>query len=547
MKGSKIKLGLLIGVLGVMLAVAAQIQAQTNRNERQISDNLRRLQDHMSTFRYDLENMLSRIRYREYKGEDPHKSMSDMETAYRSFNDDFRARRDNADGLTNLLREAQDMDAFTKFIDLGQQVNYDWSRVKTALDQLATGYQVSWDWDGNNDANGNNGGDNGDDNYSYSQPLPTQTSSSPQLPQNGNFSAGLSGTYRLNAGESENTREVAERAVLIITQRDRDRIKADLEDKLAAPDDLTIDIRGQQVTINSSKGQGTFTADGVDKYETAPGGRTTRLRATLRGDKLTISNVGDRDSDYTVTFESIDGGRRLRVMRRVTYESMSQTVLAESVYDKTSEAGGVGGSNYPNTNPNNYPNTNPNNYPSTGNPRTGDFIVPGGTLISATLDTEVSTRVSQNNDRFRMTVQTPNEYRGAIIEGYLSGIKRSGKLDSRAQITFNFERIRLRNGAAYEFAGFLQSITNANGEIVKIDTEGVAKGESQTKETVKRGGIGAGIGAIIGGVIGGVKGAVIGATIGAGAGAGSVYVQGRDDLELKPGTTVGIQATAPAR
>jgi hypothetical protein len=33
--------------------------------------------------------------------------------------------------------------------------------------------------------------------------------------------------------------------------------------------------------------------------------------------------------------------------------------------------------------------------------------------------------------------------------------------------------------------------------------------------------------------------------IGAGAGAGSVYVQGREDLQLEPGTELTIRATGP--
>jgi outer membrane lipoprotein SlyB len=50
---------------------------------------------------------------------------------------------------------------------------------------------------------------------------------------------------------------------------------------------------------------------------------------------------------------------------------------------------------------------------------------------------------------------------------------------------------------------------------------------------------------LLGAIIGGGKGAAIGAAIGAGGGAGSVYVQGRDDLELSNGTEFTIRASAP--
>ena len=47
---------------------------------------------------------------------------------------------------------------------------------------------------------------------------------------------------------------------------------------------------------------------------------------------------------------------------------------------------------------------------------------------------------------------------------------------------------------------------------------------------------------MIGAVAGGGKGAVIGAAVGAGAGAGSVFIQGRNDLELRSGTEFRIRA-----
>lgn len=53
------------------------------------------------------------------------------------------------------------------------------------------------------------------------------------------------------------------------------------------------------------------------------------------------------------------------------------------------------------------------------------------------------------------------------------------------------------------------------------------------------------VGTGLGAAIGGGKGAAIGAIVGGGAGAGSVYVQGRDDLNLTRGTELTIRASAP--
>ena len=156
-----------------------------------------------------------------------------------------------------------------------------------------------------------------------------------------------------------------------------------------------------------------------------------------------------------------------------------------------------------------------------------------GTILTGILEKDIDTKVSQNNDRFTLVVQSPNEFRGAIVEGYINGVNRSGKVSGRSQITFNFERIRLSNGRVYDFNGFLQSVADENGKPVKVDTEGTAKGDNQTTETAKRGGIGAGIGAVIGAIAGG--------------GAGTVLIQGKDDLRLKAGSTITVQASSPIR
>jgi hypothetical protein len=82
--------------------------------------------------------------------------------------------------------------------------------------------------------------------------------------------------------------------------------------------------------------------------------------------------------------------------------------------------------------------------------------------------------------------------------------------------------------------------------VVRVDNEGaVQESDSRGSTTAKRAGIGTAVGAIIGAITGGGKGAAIGAIIGAGAGAGSVYVQGRDDLELLSGTEVTVRSTGP--
>jgi outer membrane lipoprotein SlyB len=110
-------------------------------------------------------------------------------------------------------------------------------------------------------------------------------------------------------------------------------------------------------------------------------------------------------------------------------------------------------------------------------------------------------------------------------------------------MTLNFDNIRLRNGSSYRFAGLVESVRTTQGDVVKVDNEGSVRDDNQTSKTVQRTAIGTAVGVIIGAIAGGGKGAAIGAIVGAGGGAGSVYVQGRDDLDLTRGTELTIRVT----
>ncbi len=531
---SRFSIYLLIGLM--TFGFIAQANAQGIRNERAVRDVVRSLNSKIDDFRYTLDNefgrnSVSRADENEFNG-----GLRNFETSLKSFEDKFERRRENTDDVTNVLSAAKIVNESLSGKRFGVAVDRDWTSIRGLLERLASNYQLAWNWENE---------DQRDPQY-----YPNTTNTTSTRPNSSAQSYGLAGTYKLNRARSENARDIAESAIRNngSAEINGDVRRGDLEEKLEAPEQLTIDVRGSQVTLSSSNAPTvTFAADGRDRTENLSNGKTLRVRSTLRGQELTVSSLGG-DTDYTITFVSIENGKALRVTRRITTDYLRQTVFAESLYEKTDSGGRL------ETNPNydddyssnDAPNNRTNN-PTIGQGRTGDFVVPNGTIITAILEKDIDTQASQNNDRFELVVQAPNQYRGAIIEGYISGVNRSGKVSGSSKVTFNFERIRLSNGQTYEFAGFLQSVTDENGKTVKVDTEGTAKGDSQTKETVKRGGIGAGVGAIIGAIAGGAKGAAIGAIIGGGAGAGSVVLQGKDDLQLRAGSSVTIQASAPNR
>ena len=520
-----------IAAISFMVLGSVGLADAQRRNERQIRDLVRTLNSQIDDFQYGLDYQLRSTSGRTQDVENVHDSIRNLQTKVDDFEENLNNRRDNRDDIREIVTAAKDVDAYLAQNGQNRRIDTNWQSVRTTINSLASNYGVTPDWSSRTSSTPGTTRDQVGDT------IPPRSSAP------GNI---LTGTYKLDTGRSENTADIVSHSNVADAQRQ------DLESKLEAPEQIAIDVRGNEVTLASSKASPvTFTADGREKTEQS-NGRTVRLRATLRGEELTITSLGG-DTDYTVTFSPADSGRTLKVTRRITTDYLSETVFAESIYSKTESFAGLGidrNSGATDSDSGNYSSNDPNDRtgasPSIVQGRTGEFIVPSGTIISGLLESSIDTKVTQNNDRFKLTVQSPMEFRGAMIEGFLTGVGRSGQVSGRSNVTFNFETITLRNGQRYDFAGYLQSVKDQNGKEVKVDTEGTAKSDSQTKETAKRGGIGAGLGAIIGAIAGGGKGAAIGAIIGGGAGAGSVIVQGREDLQLMKGSTITVQSTSPA-
>ena len=535
---------LLAGLLFAGFASVAD--AQRAGDEREVRNIISSLDTKLDRFGYNLNNELSRSKINGSEKKSIKNDFDQLKFKVNDFRSRFQSQDDDAQSVYTVLKQANYVDNYLSNRNFTSNLQNDWKDIRGIFDRLASAYNVSWNWGGSNFPPPN--GSNSPNNYPGGN-----RSNNP--PPRGNSSNPLVGTYRLNEQRSENARDV-------VAQSGGDSIsdsnRADLEEKLDAPQELAIDVRGKQVTLASTKSSPvTLSADGQTRSENS-GGRTVRVRSAINGNDLTVSSIGG-ETDYTITFTSIENGNALRVTRRITTEYLNQTIFAESIYDRTDQVARLGinngnsndndNGNYSSNDPDDGRNSggNSGNYPTTTRSGNGSYIVRDGDVLTAVLDKNIDTQTSQNNDRFRLTVQSPNEYRGAVVEGYLSNINRSGKVSGRSQITFNFDKITMPNGQTYDFAGNLQRLTDERGKEVRVDSEGTARGDNQTNETLKRGGIGAGVGAIIGAIIGGAKGAVIGAGIGGGAGAGSVIVTGKDDLEINAGSTMTIQASSPVR
>jgi hypothetical protein len=479
-------------------------------NDRQMQQLLRRIETSTDRFSNLLPNALDRSRLNNTEREDEvNRLVTDFENATDLLKDRFNRRESTQTDAEMVLQRGSLINTFMRNHQLDYRTESAWTQVRNQLNQLATAYSVARNWA----------------TIEWPNTLPVVT----------NYDAWLTGTFRLNPTASDNPRTVADNAIRNLGYNQRQRIYDNLVSRLTPPEMLSIERRGAHVTLASSRSpQVTFDADGVERAETYPNGRASRVRADIRGYKLTVVSNGDRANDFTATFVPVDNGRLL-VTRQVYVERLNHPVLVQSYYDRTADVARW----------NIY---NPGSVYTSSNIGTTSrsFIVPDGAQLVAVLNNNLSTQNARDGERFTMTVRSPAQYDGAVIEGYVTNVSRGGRITGRSEMTLNFDSIRLRDGRTYNFAGFVENVIAANGENVRVDNEGaLEEGDSRTNTTLSRTAIGTAVGAIIGAIAGGGRGAAIGAAVGAGAGAGSVYVQGRDDLSLMSGTEVVVRASAP--
>jgi hypothetical protein len=474
----------------------------TDAQMRQLA---RRISNRTGQFSRSLRMALNRSTINNTAQEDEaSRNLIALETAAAQLNR-INTRRFTESDARAVLEPATVLNSIMSNYDFDSVAERDWTVLKQDLDQLASASNIAWNW--------NTG------------PIP----GGPIYGADGE----LTGTYRLDASRTADVRTAAENATRNLPTAQRQRVYDSLIRRLDPPETLAIERRGSSVTIASSRApQISFVADGREHVETTPSGRTVRMTANFAGDQLNITRTGDRSQDFTVTFDPTNNGRRLIVTRRLYSDQIGQPVTVQSYYDRTSDVAQLD------------LNTGTSDYPQVGT-ASGEFVIPNGTQLIAVLNTNLSTSTARDNERVTLNVRSPSQYDGATIEGYVTNVNRSGRVTGRSEMTFNFDTIRLRDGRSYRFAGIVEAVRTPGNETVRVDNEGAVRQDDQTGRTVQRAAIGTAVGAIIGAIAGGGKGAAIGAVLGAGAGAGSVYIQGREDLELVSGTEFTIRATGP--
>src|SRR5436190_3762574 len=336
-----------------------------------------------------------------------------LSNALTSLRTTLNSNGDTTDELNGVLSRASRINMLLDRNQVSSRAQSQWNSIRTDVNTLAGYYNVSWNW--NEPYPGNGGGGFGN-------------------------RRGLTGTYRLNTSLSDNVTTVVDRSVAYYTTDQRDRMRRNLERRLASPDMIVVDKNGRTIMLASSlQPQVTFDADGVSRTETNPRGRTVTTTVTSTRNGFSVNYAGDRMNDFTVTFEN-DGNGRLRVTRRIYLENRNETVSSTSIYDRIDDT-----ANWSAITP---PDGGPGYSTGTGY----GFYIPNGMALTATLRNTVNTRASQIGDRFQMDVISPNEFRGAVIEGHVAEAGNSGRATGRARLQLDFDTITI-SGRQYQFAG----------------------------------------------------------------------------------------------
>lgn len=193
--------------------------------DSQVRSLLARIETRTNTFQSQIDRNLDRgVRDGTYSEDSINTMVANFETATDNLRNNFSARRSSTADVQEVLNRAVWVDRFMRDNQLSRGAENSWTQIRTDLDTLAGYYRVASNWN---------------------------TPGFPGTPMGG-FDSRLTGTYRLNVGQSDNVSTVVDRS--ISNTGDNDRRRRMLERRLTSPDMLAIEKIGRQVTMSSPNG-----------------------------------------------------------------------------------------------------------------------------------------------------------------------------------------------------------------------------------------------------------------------------------------------------
>lgn len=152
----------------------------------------------------------------------------------------------------------------------------------------------------------------------------------------------LTGVYRIDIPASDRLYSVVAGASSNLPFREQQRFFIDLAVRLTPPDLIAIEKQGTRISLGSSRApRMTFTPDGVVQNTRAANGHVVRVRLSLENaagnERLVFTSSGRTEDNFSVVFESIDDGKRLRVVRRIAADGLNQPLVIQTLYNKISD------------------------------------------------------------------------------------------------------------------------------------------------------------------------------------------------------------------
>ena len=152
----------------------------------------------------------------------------------------------------------------------------------------------------------------------------------------------LSGLYRIDIPASDKLYSVVAGASSNVPFAEQQRFFIDLAVRLTPPDLIAIEQENTRVSFGSSRApRMNFEADGIARNTRATDGHLVRVRFAVErageNARLVFTSSGRTEDNFTVTFESFDNGRRLRVVRRISAEKLDRPLIIRTVYNKISD------------------------------------------------------------------------------------------------------------------------------------------------------------------------------------------------------------------
>jgi hypothetical protein len=155
-------------------------------------------------------------------------------------------------------------------------------------------------------------------------------------------------------------------------------------------------------------------------------------------------------------------------------------------------------------------------------PKPQFVVIPSGTSVHVRLQDPLDSSVNHAEDTFRVILDRDIQVdgkvaapRGSILQGKISSVARSGRVEGRAAMSLQLTSMQIADQTYPIQTGLL-----------------AFEAESTKKKDATKVGVGAGIGAVIGAIAGGGKGAAIGAAVGGGAGGATVLATRGKEVKL---------------